>query len=115
MVERGTPNHRQSCAIATAFPSAHIRPCTVRRLSRVSRSGLPVFLGVELQDEFAYLRAELPQLALVDGLLIFAPRLEPPIAGGHKRLHPRVDLGLLEVVLAARINELRLAPEQLQQ
>jgi len=33
----GTPNHRQRCANDTIVSSSRMRPCTVRRLSRVSR------------------------------------------------------------------------------
>src|SRR5262249_40137580 len=52
---------------------------------------------------------------LVGGLLVFGPRLEAPLAGLHERVHPRLDLGLLEVVLAAHVHELPLPPDQLKE
>ena len=74
-----------------------------------------MFSGVKLQDEFADLGAELPHLAFVDDLLILAPGLQAALAPLHERLHRRLDLGLLEVMLPAGVDELRLAPNQLEQ
>src|SRR4030095_150895 len=73
------------------------------------------FSGVELQDQFADLRPQLTYLALVSDLLILAARLQPAFPGGDERLHPRLALGLREIVLPAGIHELHLALDQLQQ
>src|SRR5262249_53932961 len=40
---------------------------------------------------------------------------ESALAGLHERVHPRLDLGLLEVVLAAHVHELPLPPDQLKE
>src|SRR5258708_1588127 len=109
MLARGVwnPTMRPNTFAQTAPPS---------RRSRLYGGGGPyIFSGVELQHQLAHLRAQLADLALVDGLLILAARLQPALAGGHERLHPGFHLGLLEVVLAARVDELRLALDQLQQ
>lgn len=50
----------------------------------------------------------------MDGLLILTPRLETPLPPLQKRVHPAFDLRLLEIVLATRIDELRLPADQLQ-
>jgi hypothetical protein len=37
------------------------------------------------------------------------------LAGLHERVHPSLDLGLLEVVLAAHVHELALTSDQLKE
>src|SRR5262249_425292 len=67
------------------------------------------------EHQLAYLRAQLPHLGLMDGLLVLGPGLEAALAALHERVHPSLDLGLLEVVLAAHVHELPLAPDQLKE
>jgi hypothetical protein len=54
-------------------------------------------------------------LGLVGGLLVFRPRLESSLADLHERVYPRLDPGLLQVVLAAHAHELPLPPDQLKE
>jgi hypothetical protein len=49
---------------------------------------------------------QLTDFALVRGLLILAAGFQAALPGGHGRLHPRLDLGVLQIVLAAGIDEL---------
>src|SRR5262249_31224483 len=77
--------------------------------------GRQFFSGVELQHELANLRPQLAHLGFVRRLLVLGPRLEPALAGLDERVHPPLDLGLLEVVLAAHVHELLLSPDQLQE
>src|SRR5262245_36132033 len=63
---------------------------------------------VQLEHELADLGPQLADLNLVRGLLVFGPLLESALAGLHERVHPRLDLGLLEIVLAAHVHELSL-------
>src|SRR5262249_15167974 len=73
------------------------------------------FSGVELQDQFTDLRAELADFAVVDCLLVLRSGLQATLAGLEERLHPALDLGLREVVLAAHVHELRFTLDQLQE
>src|SRR5262249_52093571 len=77
--------------------------------------GRQFFSGVELQHELADLRSQLTHLGLVHRLLVFGARLEPPLTRLDERVHPPLDLGLLEIVLAAHVHELPLPPDQLKE
>src|SRR5262249_10364934 len=99
----------------TTFPSACMAPCTVRRRPRVSRTGLPPFFGrpARARVRRSWLVVHAPRPRGRPARL--RPRLESPLAGFDERVHPRLDLGLLEVMLAAHINELPLSPNQLKE
>jgi Transposase zinc-binding domain len=62
------------------------------------------------RGKYRHARRVLPRAGLAS---VFVERF--PFAGGHERLHPDLDLELLEVVLAARVDDLRLVPDQRQQ
>jgi len=51
----------------------------------------------------------------MDGLLVLAARLQAALAGLEERLHPALNLRLLEVMLPAGVDERRLTLDQLQQ
>src|SRR5262249_55017702 len=73
------------------------------------------FSGVELQHQFADLGAQLAHLPVVGGLLVFGPGLQPALPSLHERVHPALDVRLLQVVLSAGVNERHLTLDQLQQ
>src|SRR5205823_12255712 len=66
------------------------------------------FFRVELQHELTNLRSQLAHLGLMRRLLVLGPRLESTLPCLDERVHPPLDLGLLEVVLAAHVHELPL-------
>src|SRR5215472_13450317 len=68
--------------------------------------GRQFFSGVELQHELANLRPQLAHLGLVHCLLVLGAGLEAALPALDERVHPPLDLGLLEVVLAAHVHEL---------
>src|SRR5262245_26038602 len=77
--------------------------------------GCQFFSCVQFDHELADLGTQLAHLGLMDGLLVFGPGLEAPFAALHERVHPPLDLRLLQVVLAAHVQELSLPPDQLKE
>src|SRR4029453_1867069 len=68
--------------------------------------GCQFFSCIQLEHELADLPAPVPPPGPMGGFLVFRPRFESALAGLHEPVHPPLDLGLLEVMLAAHIHEL---------
>ena len=68
----------------------------------------------KLEHQLADLGAELLHFLLVDRTLVVGLGLQAALARLHERLHPGLDLGLLQVVLPADVHEPTLALDQRQ-
>src|SRR5262245_18184562 len=107
----------------TTGTASRSRPSCLPLSSRSERSegarvevvqSFQLFSGIQFQHELAHLGPQLLHLSIATVDLVHRLRLQATLASLQEGLHPALDLGLLEVVLSADVNEFPLALDQRQ-